>query len=141
MKMRLILAGALVCGLAACATQPGPVASGCPAVAYSVYFARDAAGLDPLGEEVLDTTAAALAGCGGGRLEVSGFADPAGDAEVNQRLSAERANAVLEGLLARGVTAEQVRVLAYGEDGARSEDGITEPMRRRVEVRFVPAGM
>lgn len=141
MKVRLILASALAGGLAACATQPQPQVSGCPAVTYAVYFARDQVTLDPLANEILDTTTSALAGCAGGRLEIAGFADPAGDAEINQRISAARANAVLEGLMARGVTAEQVRILAFGENGARSDAGVTEPMRRRVEVYFIPAGM
>ena len=143
MKLRLVLCAGVLSGLAACATGPfGQQAdTGCSGVAYSVYFARDQVTLDELGGQILDTTASALQGCPGGRLEVAGYADAVGDAEVNQRVSQQRADAVLRGLLERGVMASQVRVLAFGEDGARSEEGITEPMRRRVDVFFIPAGM
>jgi outer membrane protein OmpA-like peptidoglycan-associated protein len=144
MKLRLVLCVGVFSGLAACATGPGSGLqedAGCPPVAYSVYFARDQVALDDLAGEILDTTAAALTGCAGGRLEVAGYADPAGDAEINRRVSEQRADAVLRGLLERGVTAGQVRTLAFGEDGARSEEGLTEPMRRRVDVFFIPAGM
>lgn len=137
--MRLAALGLLMI-LSACATGRDVARSAdCPAETFTIYFALDATTLDPIAGEVLDIAAARVVGCPG-RLEVAGYADPSGDAVINERLSAERARAVLEGLLARGVIAERVRVVAFGEAGAVTSEGLTEPMRRRAEVRFIPAG-
>lgn len=141
--MRRILGCGLLLAVAACATPPAPpppvVQTPCPEQMFPVYFARDQVGLDELSEAVLDMAADHLAGCAGARLEVTGFSDPAGDADINRRISSDRAEAVVEGLMERGVAAGDVQVMALGEEGARSEAGVTEPMRRRVEVHFVPA--
>lgn len=139
--MRLFVLCAMLLGLAACATTPRTdAADACPAEIFSIYFARDQVMLDDLSNEVLDAAAGQIAGCEGARLEVAGFADPAGDPQTNREISSDRAHAVFEALLERGVTAEQVEILAIGEAGARSAEGVTEPMRRRVEVRFFPEG-
>lgn len=139
--MRRIAICAVFLTAAACATGPTePVQTGCHAVTFPVYFARDQITLDELNLSVLDTAAERLGGCAGARLEVAGYSDPAGDPDLNRRISSDRAHAVFEALLERGVAAEQVEIQAVGEAGARTESGQTEPMRRRVEVHFVPAG-
>jgi OOP family OmpA-OmpF porin len=141
MAGRFIIAGGLALFVAACAsTASDESTAACRAESFAVYFARDQVAVDDIGERILDSAADRIAGCAGARLEVAGFADPAGDAQINDRLSAQRADAVLAALLARGVSAEQVEVLAVGERGARTDGGVTEPMRRRVQVNFIPAG-
>lgn len=138
--MRLAVCGLLFV-LAACAAArdvAGP--ANCPAETFSIYFARDEVALDSIAGEVLDVAASRISGCQGARLEIAGYADPAGDPAINERISAQRAEAVLQGLLTRGVLANQVQTIALGEAGARTPEGQTEPMRRRAEVRFIPAG-
>lgn len=51
----------------------------------------------------------------GSHLTVEGFADPAGSAEYNRRLSERRADAVQEYLLQRGLSQRQLRTVGYGE--------------------------
>ncbi len=51
----------------------------------------------------------------GSPITVEGFADPAGSAAYNRRLSQRRAEAVREYLLAQGLTREQLRAVGYGE--------------------------
>jgi peptidoglycan-associated lipoprotein len=49
-------------------------------------------------------------------ITVEGFADPAGSAAYNRRLSQKRAEAVREELIRRGVLAGQVRAVGYGSE-------------------------
>src|SRR5690606_32459017 len=88
-RMRLAALGLLMI-LSACATGRDVARSAdCPAETFTIYFALDATTLDPIAGEVLDIAAARVVGCPG-RLEVAGYADPSGDAVINERLSAER---------------------------------------------------
>ena len=73
----------------------------------------------------------------GGTYEVAGHTDSAGDDALNQALSEERANTVRRFLIARGVSAEQLTVVGYGEtqplDNNRTKDGRAQ--NRRVVVK------
>ncbi len=136
------IAPALLLLAAACATTqpPAQVSDNCPDGSLSIYFAVNESELDPIAEELLDIAADYVAGCHGSLLEVVGFADPTGDAQANLVLSEQRALSVLEGLAARGVTADRIVLHGEGDEGAVTADGLTEPMRRRVQIRYVPAG-
>jgi peptidoglycan-associated lipoprotein len=52
----------------------------------------------------------------GAKITVAGFADPAGTAEYNRRLSQQRADAVRRYLVQRGVDGTQLSIVGYGED-------------------------
>ena len=72
-------------------------------------------------------------------LTVEGFADPAGSVSYNRQLSQRRANAVREYLVGRGIVAEQIRAIGYGEarlvnPGAWGDDAGAEQNRRVVFV-------
>ena len=138
MKRFLFPAAALI--LSACATAPDSAdeVSACLAETFPVYFARDEKGLSAPAQELLDVAAERLSGCAGGSLEVVGYTDAVGNETLNQRIAGERAQAVLDGLTARGVQPQQIKLTPVGEAGAKTADGETVPMRRRVEVRFIP---
>ncbi len=67
---------------------------------------------------------------------IEGFTDSRGSQEYNQRLSEQRANAVREALLHRGVSANRIRVRGYGEAfPVASNDTLGgRAQNRRVEV-------
>ncbi|MDX1392827.1 MAG: OmpA family protein [Gemmatimonadota bacterium] len=70
-------------------------------------------------------------------ITVEGFADPAGPAEYNRRLSERRANNVAEYLTSRGgLPAEGIRIAAYGED-RQVVEGAQGPGRAGLENRRV----
>ena len=52
----------------------------------------------------------------GAKITVAGFADPAGTAEYNRRLSQQREDAVRRYLVERGVPGTQLAIVGYGED-------------------------
>ena len=52
----------------------------------------------------------------GAMITVEGFADPAGPAAYNKKLSQQRAEAVREYLVSQGLAESQLRAMGYGED-------------------------
>jgi len=90
------------------------------------------------GMAVMDAVAASYSRCDLYKMEIRGHADASGDTVTNQAISAARAEAVLEALKTRGVDAERVHLVAYGEQDAVTASGDDEPLNRKTEVRLVP---
>lgn len=69
-------------------------------------------------------------------VDIIGHSDRAGDADKNYELALDRAHAVEKFLLERNVTLERSTVTSYGENEplVPTEDGVSEPKNRRVEV-------
>lgn len=69
---------------------------------------------------------------------LTGTADRTGNAEVNLEISQRRAEAVLQGLLARGIPADRFQVLAKGETElpVPTNEGVAELQNRRVEITW-----
>ena len=69
---------------------------------------------------------------------LSGGTDTLGPAASNLSLSVERAEAVLEGLTARGIPVERLQVAGRGETDldVKTEDGVAEPRNRYVEITW-----
>lgn len=84
--------------------------------AFPVNFAFDDATVRFADQAALDRFANVVGKYyGSSVLTVEGFADPAGSVSYNRQLSQRRANAVREYLLGKGLVAEQVRAIGYGE--------------------------
>ncbi len=94
----------------------------------SALLAADAAPL-------LDGVAAALGPCANMRIAVIGHTDAAGGTARNMRLSEERANAVVEALMARGVPG--TRLVPSGKGETKPIDAAATPQayarNRRIE--------
>jgi outer membrane protein OmpA-like peptidoglycan-associated protein len=110
--------------------EPAP----CAARRFEVYFADGEARLTEPARQTIGMTAAQLQGCDIRRVQVLGLSDASGGAGANQSLSERRALAVAEALAAAGWPAPVFDVEAAGEDGAVTDTGAREPMRRRTEV-------
>ncbi len=106
--------------------------------AYLVFFAWDQAELSPVAQTVLDQIKADYAGRTPQGVIVAGHADRSGPDAYNERLSKQRARAVAEGLVGRGIAGQAIEVEWFGETQPRviQADGTQEPQNRRVEVRF-----
>src|ERR1700732_930129 len=117
----------LVCSLlaiAACAQQPPPppVAANPPPpppppppTTYTVHFDYNGSRLAPAGKEILRFAANTYKAGPPGTVLVTGYADPAGSAGYNQRLSLRRANTVA-GVLVQG-GGPQTPLVVSGEGG------------------------
>ncbi len=88
----------------------------------------------------LDALAAVLRRCVGGAISVGGHTDAQGSDEVNERLSQARAEAVVRALVERGVPAEKLLPIGFGEERpiATNETAAGRARNRRIE--FEPAG-
>jgi len=105
-----------------------------------IEFAPGSSVISPASDPILDFVADAARECPG-TLRIEGHTDNTGSAEVNERLSLERAEAVRRELVARGI--EGVRLIAEGF-GPRvpvatnaTADG--RARNRRIEIRVIRA--
>jgi outer membrane protein OmpA-like peptidoglycan-associated protein len=69
-------------------------------------------------------------------VQVEGFTDSQGTNEYNQELSQRRADAVAQAIVQRGIDAQRVRALGYGEEfpKASNESAGSRQLNRRVEI-------
>ena len=109
---------------------------------FLVFFDWDEAELRNDAAAILDDAAKAYRAYGLVRVMVAGHTDTSGPEAYNDRLSRQRAAAVREALVARGVPATNIVSGAYGENEplVPTEDGVREPQNRRVEITFPQAG-
>jgi len=105
----------------------------CRATTVPIYFEEGQAGLSDPARILIRDGAAALRGCAIDRVRLVGLASATGDAQANLRLSQRRAETVAGALAEAGLQAPHVELEAEGEAGARAA-GVSEPVRRRVEV-------
>jgi outer membrane protein OmpA-like peptidoglycan-associated protein len=101
-----------------------------PPTTFTVYFDDNSSRLDPGGREILRFAANAYKSGSPGSLQVTGYADPAGSAGYNQRLSLRRANVVAVELARDGAPRNAMVVSGAGE----TSGGATPGQDRRVVI-------
>lgn len=108
-----------------------------PAADRNVYFAANEAALDERARAVLDEVAAWLAANPSRPVSIEGHADARGPAERNAALAGRRAAAVRDYLVARGIAADRLTAISYGETRPALYDSGESVwmMNRRVEIR------
>jgi len=121
------------CALAQTAPAPAKAPD-----ALVVYFDTGSATVRPADTAVLDHASRLYRDGKPIVMIVSGSTDAVGPAEVNLRLSQARADAVLQGLVARGIPAERFQVLAKGETdpAVPNPPNTPVPQNRRVEITW-----
>lgn len=107
-----------------------------------VMFRTGSADIDSQVAAKLEALGALLAAHGQLEIQLNGFADPRGTPEQNLELSLRRADAVREALIRGGVTPEQIRLSAHGEDltTAAKDDIEAYAWERRVSLAIRPVG-
>lgn len=95
--------------------------------------------LDASAEEILDELADLLKLCGEIPLEIGGHTDSQGREIMNQSLSRNRAQAVLDALRDRRVPVRAYSVVGYGETQPIADNGTEEgrEANRRIEFRLI----
>ena len=112
--------------------RPGPLPD-------RVHFALDRAALSPQSEAVLQAVADSLRDAGSVTIELEGHTDRRASDAYNDALSARRAEAVRDWLVAHGVAADRITVRALGRAqllvaGSSAE---AHARNRRVRMRFI----
>jgi outer membrane protein OmpA-like peptidoglycan-associated protein len=103
----------------------------------SVTFARGSAALAAPVGALLDEVAAVLA-TGDVVVQVGGYADANGPAALNERLSWQRAQAVVDHLVAAGVPADSLRAAGFGSARPVAPNDTVAGRAANRRVEFVP---
>jgi outer membrane protein OmpA-like peptidoglycan-associated protein len=101
-----------------------------------VLFDTGRAELKPGAVRPIEQIAAFLAQHPERKVQIEGFTDSQGGNDYNLELSQKRADAVAMAIIQRGVEAERVRALGYGEEfpkASNTSDG-SRQLNRRVEI-------
>jgi len=101
-----------------------------------VLFDTGKAQLKPGAERSIEQIASFLNENPERRVQVEGFTDSQGSNNFNLELSQSRADAVAMAIIQRGIDAQRVRALGFGEDYpvASNESSGSRQMNRRVEI-------
>lgn len=100
----------------------------------NVFFAKGDSRLFESDYAVLDRLIEDLKRLPSLQVRVKGFADQSGSAQINQRLSQERAKTVATYLKERGIAEARIETEHFGEENPRYGDGSLD---RRVEVEVI----
>ena len=97
--------------------------------------------LEPNGKAIMDNIADILLQCGEMRIEIGGHTDSQGTEPMNQRLSLQRAQSVLNELRKRKVLSKSITVKGYGENEPIADNATEEgrEANRRIEFKFIRA--
>jgi len=123
--------------LAALRLEPQPTERGLVfTLSSDLLFDSGEAVLKPGGEKALENIAHAVRNQPDQRIVIEGFTDSTGSAELNRRLSEQRAQAVKAALVSRGVDAQRIQARGYGPayPVASNDTPVGRQLNRRVQV-------
>ena len=106
-----------------------------------ITFEPGSATLDLSAKDILDEVAELLKICGDIPLEVQGHTDSQGRESMNQQLSQDRAQSVVDALRARRVLTASYAVRGYGEAQPIAPNDTEEgrEANRRIEFKLIPS--
>lgn len=106
-----------------------------------ITFDPGSSSIDSATGRVMDRIAEILRDCGRLEIEVGGHTDSQGRLETNMRLSQQRAEAVIAGLLQRGALVSDFEAVGYGPEFPVADNATAEgrEANRRIEFRLIGA--
>ena len=106
-----------------------------------ITFDPGSASIDSGTSRVMDRIAETLRECGRLEMEVAGHTDSQGRLETNMRLSQQRAEAVVAGLLQRGALVSDFVAAGYGPEFPVADNATADgrEANRRIEFRLIGA--
>ncbi|MBM4342944.1 MAG: OmpA family protein [Deltaproteobacteria bacterium] len=104
-----------------------------------IEFETGSAKIAAKSNKVLDEAAKNLVAFPDSKVEVSGHTDNQGDVEANKKLSLDRANAVKDYLVSKGVKAENIVAVGHGDSKpvADNKNKAGQAKNRRIEFRLL----
>lgn len=116
-----------------------PLEAGHSTTMRNLFFASGSAALEESSNADIDQIEQLLASNDTLRLEISGHTDNSGPAELNERLSHARANAVRDRLLQRGVAQERLLAVGFGDSRPVAPNGseANKALNRRTEIKVL----
>lgn len=112
---------------------------GVPIVLEGITFATNKSDITPESEVVLAKALKTLQTYPEILVEISGHTDNVGSNAYNQKLSERRANAVKAWLVGKGIPADRITAVGYGEESPRVSNDTEENRRlnRRIEFKRI----
>jgi OmpA-OmpF porin, OOP family len=100
-------------------------------------FATGSAAILPESDEQLNNIASVLTAYPSVNVKVGGYTDNTGDASSNRRLSQQRADAVMQTLIGKGIDARRMKAEGYGPQHAVGDNATNEgrAKNRRIALR------
>lgn len=116
-----------------------PLKTGEKEVMHNVFFERDKAALSAASVGELNKIVDLLNRNPGLRLEIGGYTDNDGNEDHNDRLSTERAHAVVAHLVKNGIAAERLTAMGYGASKPLATNDSASPKAKngRTEIRVL----
>jgi OmpA-OmpF porin, OOP family len=102
----------------------------------TINFTSGGAKIAPDSLPLIDAVAKAAKDCAGTNIEVSGHTDAQGNDAYNQRLSEERANAVVAALAERGIPTDRMTPKGYGETKPLDPGSSPEALAKNRRIEF-----
>jgi outer membrane protein OmpA-like peptidoglycan-associated protein len=106
-----------------------------------IYFESNKAVIRPVSYPVLDRLAEAAKSCPAKSIEISGHTDQRGSRQKNIRLSRNRAQAVIDYLIKKGVPAQRLTIVGYGPTKPVASNATATGMQRNRRVEFTLKGL
>jgi outer membrane protein OmpA-like peptidoglycan-associated protein len=105
-------------------------------VSFAIQFRSDSAALTSASLKMLPEVLEAVRARHSTNIIVSGHTDAVGAADYNRALSMRRARAVVDLLVRRGVSREDIEMTYHGKENplVKTPDGTPEPRNRRVDI-------
>lgn len=127
-----------IAAIAGAAQAQGPTASTQP---VRIFFDWSKPEVRGDYDSALSTAAELAKTTPGATVRLDGHSDRSGPASTNVAASRRRAETVRSRLIALGVPASTIRIVAFGESRplVPTEDGVREVQNRRVDIWLVPA--
>ena len=103
---------------------------------YRLYFLNDSAEMTPAAHEAFEQVFAEIARRPAPEIVVTGHTDTVGQPKDNDQLSYDRAQAIAELLVARGIARDSITIAGRGDRELLKPTGdqVPEPRNRRVEI-------
>jgi outer membrane protein OmpA-like peptidoglycan-associated protein len=108
--------------------------------AAKFYFAEESYDIAPNTRNALRKVAAAIKDCRDVVVEVNGHTDSTGTPDQNQKLSEQRAKAVVDFLAAAGVDVSKLRAIGFGQDRPITTNSTPEGRRMNRRIEFFISG-
>lgn len=146
MKLKILLGAAAVIVLAGCANSGAGSGNGASAASFSpsscvqrdfnIYFDEGSRELTSEARRIIDIEASTIRGCAIENVRIIGLSDQdEGNAETTRQLSVERAEVLADYLAGRaGWPRSRFQLLATGERGAVTAEGLDVPVRNRARI-------
>jgi outer membrane protein OmpA-like peptidoglycan-associated protein/tetratricopeptide (TPR) repeat protein len=116
-----------------------PIVVGSKIILNNIFFDFDKATLRPLSNVELNNLVLLLKSNPNLQVEISGHTDSKGDDAYNQKLSEERAQAVVDNLIKAGISADKMKAKGYGKtrpvSNNKKANGADNPLGRQLNRR------